>query len=304
MEVDAKIFSSPTSFHLAGVIPVAGQPLDFNMDWPDVMMPIAPNYTLLEHAIYECAWAGCETIWLVLHEDSIPLLRYRIGDYIQDPVFVNRTGDRYPEQSKKRIPIFYVPVHPKDRDRRDCLAWSVVYGSLVAFKVTSKISKWTIPDKYYVSFPYGVFDPQELRPFRKKISSPKNFFLTYFENSFFTNSYTSFTFGKEEFIHFRRKVREGTGTYAPNHYGESGTPNKRLPLEERYSARFFELKDVFIDFNQEETNKFQPTFFYNVDSWDNYREFVSSDFAASISRPSANLMSYKEFNRIGVDVKK
>lgn len=303
MEVDAKIFSSATSFHLAGVIPVAGQPLDFKMEWPDVMMPIAPNYTLLEHAIYECAWAGCETIWLVLHEDSIPLLRYRIGDYIQDPVFVNRTGDRFPEQSKKRIPIFYVPIHPKDRDRRDCLAWSVIYGSLVAFKVSSNISKWTIPDKYYVSFPYGVFNPEELRPFRKKISSPKNFFLTYFENSFFTNSYTSFTFGKEEFIHFRRKVREGTGTYAPGHYNDNGTPNKRLPLEERYSARFFELKDVFIDFNQEETNKFQPTSFHNVDSWDSYREFIKSDLATQITRPPADLMNYREFNRIGVDVK-
>ena len=302
MEVDAKIFSSPTSFHLAGIIPVAGQPLDFKMDWPDAMMPIAPNYTLLEHAIHECAWAGCEAIWLVLHEDIMPLLRYRIGDYIQDPVFVNRTGDRYPEQSKKRIPIFYVPVHPKDRDRRDCLAWSVIYGSLVAFKVCSNISKWTIPDKYYVSFPYGVFNPEELRPFRKKISSPKNFFLTYSKNSLSNNSYTSFTFGKEDFIHFRRKVREGTGTYAPGFYNENGTPNKRLPVEERYSARFFEIKDVFSDFNLEDAYRFEPTSFYNAGSWESYREFLQSDLATGLSRPSSELMNYKEFNRTGVDV--
>jgi len=282
-------------------VPLAGQPLDFKMDWHDSLLPIAPNYTLIEHAIYECAWAGCETIWLVLHEDTAPLLRYRIGDYIQDPVHVNRTGDRWPEQSRKRIPIFYVPVHPKDRDRRDCLAWSAIYGSLSAFKISSRISKWTTPDKYYVSFPYGVFDPQELRPFRKKISSSKNFFMTYLENSFFNNFYTSFTFGKEEFINFRRRVREGSGTYAPGYYNESGTPNKRLPLEERYSARFFELKDVFNDFNQNQATQFQPSSFYNVDSWENYRNFMVSDFAKNLSRPTKDIMTYKEFNRIGID---
>ena len=301
MEVDSKIFSVPNAFHLAGIVPVAGQSLDFKMDWQDSLMPIAPNYTLLEHAIYECAWAGCETIWIVLHEDTAPLLRYRIGDYIQDPVHVNRTGERWPEQAQKRIPIFYVPVHPKDRDRRDCIAWSVIYGSLIAFKTSSNISKWTIPDKYYVSFPYGVFDPQELRPFRKKISSSKNFFMTYFENSIFTNHCTSFTFGKDEFISFRRRVREGSGTYAPGHYNENGTPNKRLPLEERYSARFFELKDVFIDFTQGEATQFQPSSFYNVDSWENYRNFMMSDFAKNLSRPSSEIMQYKEFNRIGTD---
>ena len=301
MEIDSKIFSVSNAFHLAGIVPVAGQPLDFKMDWQDSLMPIAPNYTLLEHAIYECAWAGCETIWLILHEETAPLLRYRIGDYIQDPVHVNRTGDRWPDQSRKRIPIFYVPIHSKDRDRRDCIAWSVIYGSLSAFKVSSRISKWTTPDKYYVSFPYGVFDPRELRPFRKKISSPKNFFLTFFENSLLNNSYTSFSFGKEDFINFRRRVREGSGTYAPGHYNENGTPNKRLPLEERYSARFFELKDVFIDFAQESSVQFQPSSFYNVGSWENYRNFMMSDLAKNLFRPSSDIMTYREFNRVGAD---
>jgi hypothetical protein len=94
---------------------------------------------------------------------------------------------------------------------------------------------------------------------------------------------------RKSFIHFRRKVREGTGTYAPGHYNDNGTPNKRLPLEERYSARFFELKDVFIDFNQEETNKFQPTSFHNVDSWDSYREFMKSDLGRSNHKAPSRL---------------
>ena len=46
-------------FHLAGIIPVAGQKLDFNQVTPDCMTPIAQNYTLIEAAAVECAYAGC-----------------------------------------------------------------------------------------------------------------------------------------------------------------------------------------------------------------------------------------------------
>ena len=52
-------------FHLAGVVPVASQPLDFNFPWHDCCMPIAPNYLAVERAVVECAYAGCETIWIV-----------------------------------------------------------------------------------------------------------------------------------------------------------------------------------------------------------------------------------------------
>ena len=32
------------AFHLAGIVPVAGQPMDFNFPWHDSCMPIAPDY--------------------------------------------------------------------------------------------------------------------------------------------------------------------------------------------------------------------------------------------------------------------
>ena len=32
-----------SGFHLAGIVPVAGQPLDFNMPWHDCLMPIAQS---------------------------------------------------------------------------------------------------------------------------------------------------------------------------------------------------------------------------------------------------------------------
>jgi len=35
-------------FHLAGIVPVAGQPLEFNFPWHDCCMPIAPDFLAIE----------------------------------------------------------------------------------------------------------------------------------------------------------------------------------------------------------------------------------------------------------------
>ena len=207
MEIDSKPFQTTASFHLAGVVPIAGQMLDYELDFPDCMMPISQNYTLVEHAVYECAMAGCETIWLVCNDDIAPLIRYRIGDYIQDPVYIARKS-KFNSLEKIRIPIFYVPIAAKDRDKRDCLSWSVLHGALTSLKISSQISKWVIPDKYYVSFPYGVYPVEEIRPYRKLISSKKNFYITHQGNSPQPDHYTSFTFGKDEFIKYRANIRK------------------------------------------------------------------------------------------------
>ena len=59
--------------NLVGIIPVAGhESFDFDQPWPDCMMPIAPNYNLIEAAVVECAWAGCKSIWIVVNGDFAP----------------------------------------------------------------------------------------------------------------------------------------------------------------------------------------------------------------------------------------
>ena len=121
---------SQHAFHLAGIVPVAGQPLDFNFDWSDCLMPLAPNYTAVERSVIECAYAGCETIWIVCNKDIQPLVKYRIGDYAEDPAYVSRKFAVNPRDHKKEVPIFYVPVHPNDRFRRDCLGSSTYLFSM------------------------------------------------------------------------------------------------------------------------------------------------------------------------------
>ena len=302
MEHDAKPFQTQASFHLAGIIPIAGQPLDFESDLPDCMMPINKNYTLVEHAVYECALAGCDTIWLVCNDDIAPIVRYRIGDYVQDPVYVSRKA-KFPSEHRRRIPIFYVPIHPKDRDKRDCLAWSVLHGAITSLKVSSQLSKWVSPDKYYVSFPYGVFPAEEVREHRKLISSKKNFYVLNNSEHVGHGHYTSFTFGKDEFVKYRRNIgQKGTGMYTMDKVDERGIPRGILPLDQRYSARFFHIDEVFEVDDIAESNVLEVTKFKNVSSWQEYREYLASDLSEAIKRPWSGIMKYRESNPIGVDV--
>lgn len=301
MEIDTKPFQSKKSFHLAGVIPVAGQSLDFEMAWHDCMMAIGKGYTLIQNAVYECAYAGCETIWIVCNDDMQPLIRHVVGDYIYDPVYMSRKHAPRSREEKKKISIFYVPIHPKDRDKRDCLGWSVLHGAVTALKVSSQLSKWLIPDKYYVSFPYGLFPSEELRPLRDKISSTNNFYITSTKGGVGDNQHTSFTFGKDEFVKYRRNLRKkATGMYTSEVLSSAGIPTKKLPVEERYSARFFDLSDIF---EHEDSDGFvyQPSFFHNVSSWEEYVKYISTTEDKKVKKPWVEIVKYKEFNPIGVD---
>jgi hypothetical protein len=250
-------------------------------------MPIAPDFTLLEAAVAECAWAGCDTIWIICNDDVAPAIKKKIGDFVGDPVWSHRKFDRYPDESKRQIPIYYVPVHPKDRDKRDCLSWSVLYGALTAFKISDELSRWVIPNKYYVSFPYGYFPAWQLREHRKTISSSKNVFISSDGKCIKDNYYTSFTFGKDEFIEFRKVVRTGTGRWRP---GVDYKEYDALPIEERWSARFFEVEKVFEPFDTTEAHNIGVTSFYNIGCWQEYKRFMSENLDNEIKRPSKTIL--------------
>ena len=169
-----------SKMHLAGVIPVANLKTDFGLKTPDVLIPIEAGFTAIQQAVYECAMAGCNTIWIIANSDMQPLIKKRIGEWIYDPVWYGRSYDRHPSESRKEIPIYYVAIHPKDRNKRDCLGWSVLYGAYTAYTVAYNLSTWARPHKYYCAFPYGVYDPNVVREYRAEISNPdKNTFINY-----------------------------------------------------------------------------------------------------------------------------
>ena len=115
------------------------------------------------------------------------------------------------------------------------------------------------------------------------------------------NVHTSFTFGKEEFLTYRRNVRKGTGRVKNLTIKDGVYMREDLPIEERWSARFFDLKDVFKGVSMENANTLEVERFYDVSTWPGYLEFASSDFAKNITRPPKEMFKYKEFNRVAID---
>ena len=280
------------SFHLAGIVPAAGQKLDFNFPWHDSLQPIGSNYLAVERAVLECAYAGCETIWVVCHDDMQPLIKHRLGDYILDPVFLQRkrfdsAGEAY------EIPIYYVPIHPKDRDKRDCLGWSVLYGALTAYWLSKTISKWVIPDRFYAAFPYGLYDPALVQPFRKNISSKSPFYVSWCGKNVKDNEYLGFTFDGDDFKKCRKFLRkEGTGEFA-------GFNMDRIPIEERWSARFFELDKVFNCVKMEGANVLEASWYHNISSWTGLCNFLGSEDRKKLDKPYD--IGYHKLNLTGAE---
>ena len=141
--------------HLAGIIPVAALTSDFELKTPEVLLPVAAGLTAIQKSVIECAYAGCNTIWIVANDDLAPIIRKTVGDWVYDPVYYKRDLEsKFYSQLRKEIPIYYVPIHPKDRARRDSYGWSVLYGIYSAWRTAHKVSHWLTPQKYFVSFPF------------------------------------------------------------------------------------------------------------------------------------------------------
>lgn len=285
--------------NLVGIIPVAGhESFDFNQPWPDCMMPIGPGFNLLESTVAECAWAGCKSIWIVVNGDFAPVIRKTIGNWCGDPIWSNRVFDKNIGVSKRKIPIYYVGVNEKDRHKRDCTSWSVIHGALTAFKTLSDISEWLIPDKYYVSFPHGWFHAYQLREHRKIINSSKNCYISYNGQTVKDGNFMSFTFGKDEWLEFRRVIRTGTGRKVPG-----STPDQELYLDpsERWSARWFGVDKVFEPFKLEEAHEIKVDQFFNLRSWEEYRDFLIAEKNCNIRRPDKSILFGGRYNRVSSD---
>jgi hypothetical protein len=282
------------SFHLAGIIPVAGQKLDYGMPWHDALMPIGREYLAVERCVVECAYAGCKTIWIICNDDTQPLIRYRLGEKVQDPVWAHRSYEKNIRDFQRPIQIYYVPISPKDAGKRDCLSWSVLHGANVAHRICSGMSKWVAPEKYYVSWPYGYYDPSILRAHRKDITAHDNLYI---EDQNGKNvkdgEYLGFTFDNSTLRALNDQVRvKSTGLWADEER------KKKLSVEERFSYRLFSLSDVFGELCFEDY-VVRRAEYYKLDSWLDYCNFISQN--REVKRPSDLILSYREWNEIGYD---
>ena len=266
-----------SNLHLAGIVPIAGLKTNFDLPTPDCLIPIGKGFVAIQKAVVECAMAGCNTIWIVANDDLAPLVRKVVGEWIYDPVYYDRPV-AFSSEQRKEIPIYYVPIHPKDRDRRDSYGWSILYGIYSAWRTATNISRWVAPDRYYISFPMGMHNIYDVRRYRRQIASRgRNFFLSYEGQTAKEGLPISFTMSGVDFQLCRRDVnRKTTREYLPPADGED-YPSRKLPLAERWSARHFELKDVLDKVDTKGAEIVQVEWFYNISDWDTYCRFLSGN---------------------------
>lgn len=276
------------SCHLAGIVPLANLVSDHQLDVPSCMLPVDAGFTAIQKSIFECAIAGCQTIWVVVNQDYAPIIRKTVGEWVHDPVYYNRTMTTFYKEVRKEIPIYYVPINDRDRERRDSYGWSVLHGINSAWWVGNRISKWLVPDKYYISFPLGAFDIYSIRDHRKNIASKNsNFFVFHEGHTVKDNLPLSFTMRGEDYIHCRRHVnRLTTREYLPPKEGDR-FPSQKLPLEERWSAKSFSFDTVFEHVEEENAERLETSWFYDLSSWTNYRSFLGSEH--TIKKPYKGL---------------
>ena len=259
--------STSNGFHLAGIVPIDIQTNSFDMPWHDCYMPINRNYLAVERAIYECATVGCETIWVVYKKGISPLLRHRVGDFVYDPVYSrnslrNVPGD--PRKSFRKVPVFYTPLNPEDYNIRGGLPWSIIYGYKTIYNITTSVSRWIAPSKYYVAFPYGVYSLTQLKGMRKKISSTDSIFLKDpLGRTAKDGEYLGFTFDVDDYKIYRQSFME-----KEKENWNSAKDSKNLVDNKFVTMQEF-LKNASVK------NILDISWYHNISNWEGYERFIS-----------------------------
>ena len=273
--------------NMPAVIPVAGMTSEFGMEWDSSLIPVAPNYTALEASVYECLHVGCTSIWIVANDDIAPLLRHRLGEFTTDIESIERgTYKRFGSDNHREVPIYYVPIHPKHRDKVDCYAWSVIHGVNVAYWITTMFSRWAAPKQYYISFPLSLLDPKEVYRYKSVLKKNVPFYFEYEGKTVKDGAPLSFVLESEEWRRAKHVITSNSALYKAPPPGEM--PREMLPVGERRKSLGFSLADVFGDGPpgmHQELNKF-----YDLTTWDGYVKFISSELAEKTKRPNTNTM--------------
>ena len=270
---------------MAGIIPVAGSTGEFGVPGHDVLMPLGADFSLLEAAVAECSYAGCESIWIVCNDDVAPLIKYKIGDWVDDLYTIEKGKYvRYPSEHRVSIPIYYVPIEPKHRDKYDCYAWSILHGANVAYWICRRLGRWTIPNQYYVSFPFGAVDFQEVKNAKAQLGSGAPYYFAHQGKTVCDGLPLSFTFDATEWRRARDIIKSNARLYYPPLPGEE-MPSRLLPKEERRKSRHFKLLDVFRDADLSAATINELPWFYDLTTWEGYSTLITSGHYQNIQRP-------------------
>lgn len=218
--------------------------------------------------------AGCSSIWVIAEKKYIPLMKTVVGSYVEDPILAQLPVE-FKENFAMKIPIWYTSVPVKDMGRRDCYGFSVLTGADYSIRVSSRLSKQAMPEKFYVSFPQSVYSPWILQKHRKNIKNKnKNFYFYNSDGSFKDDIKLGFTFFTDEFF----KIKKDFKTMDKGAWEGTELSNlKRRPIEERNSALKLTLDQVFRSATLDGAVSQLLTNTNDISSWDGYVKYIRSE---------------------------
>lgn len=285
-------------FSLVGIIPVAQHKKIFTFPWHDCLMPIGEDFLLIENAVAECAIAGCSSIWIVCHNDAQFLIRERVGEAVWDPLSMEQSRFKNkPSMHKRQIPIHYVPVHPKDKGRRDSLGFSIAYGAWYVNELCERISKHTTPTMFFVVSPYGALYHNILKESKKFLKKKKRVIFAQNGHTFLEDEFAPVRFTM--FLEDINLMMENIRTGKKKHYFEDGKL-KRYSKEEAYPAKEYDLTTVFEGSTIKEEAKIIETYnrpddypnYWSMTNWEDY--CAAFEWLHDLKKPY--FMTYEEFN--------
>ena len=172
-------------------------------------------------------------------------------------------------------------AHKRRRQKR-LSGLSVITGGQYAWHVSRKISRFAYPDKYFISFPYGMFSPWWLKDHRPAIrTTEKNFYARCGDKWFKDGSYLPFTLLPEDFLESRRLFRK-------NEVKGYDVELNKLPAAESWTGRYLHTT-LFLQCQSKYNKKMQTrkdyahldpeepqgSWYYDVSSWEGLRTYKS-----------------------------
>ncbi len=245
------------SKHIAGIVPVSKVDSDIDLVIHPSVLPIDNSFYAIQRSIVECSYMGCKTIWVVCDESTAPLLKRICGDFVLNLAQHERAKfTNFPTDNRTHTPIFYVPLSYKNMNKRG-IGVSVMEGVSASFTVSDKISKWITPYRYYVSSPYGVYNPR-ITEARSLVKQNESFFYTYNGDSALTGHHMGFSFSVRQFKHCSYLF-------------------KRIDVKSNYT-----LDKVFGDgIMSENSDSMELESYKDISSWNGYQEMMQDPLKIS-----------------------
>ena len=147
----------------------------------------------------------------------------------------------------------------------------------MAFQIADKMSQWTRPTKYFVSFPFGIYHTGLVRNHRSLIRGEQSFFFSHQGRTVRDGLYLGFTFFPEDWPKFKHHVKN-----------QCSGGSRDIPFQERWSSRHFTLDKIFNLDVISIDNTAEISEYYSLNTWEELQAYYASEM--KIPRPTRQFM--------------